>query len=117
MKANGNTTFNELKQITDEVYSGKRTGWAQDAGNVLFKFKKGFKLRQDDGQLVQTNFSIPKSKPDCFVIGLRYIKRDQTFTEDHFLFEKDKPIIYYRGKRLECFLKEYKGTHKKKISI
>ena len=110
-----NTSFNEIKKIADEVYSGRRAKWGQAAREILFK--NGFKMRQRDGQLVETNFSIPKSKQNSFVLGLRYIKRDKTFTEDHFLFEKDKSIIYFRGKRLEYLLKEYTGTHKKQIAI
>ncbi len=105
--------FDELKKISDDVYSGKRIKWGEDALKILFR--NGFNLRKDDGVLVQINFSIPTSKENSFVLGLRYIKKDETFTEDHFLFEKNQPIrAYYRGK-LELLLKEYKGTHKEQI--
>ncbi len=110
-----NASFDELKKITDEVYSGGRATWARDAIDILFR--NGYKLRQDDGHLVEVNFSIPTSRKDVFVLGLRHTKRDRTFTEDHFLFEKGKSITYFSGRKLEIFLKEYAGTHKKQISI
>ena len=84
--------------------------------------EKGITLRQDDGELRQINISIPTSKKNSFVIGLRYEKSDNTFTEDHFLIKKEietneKEIQdFYRGK-LERQLPEYKGTHKQQIDI
>jgi hypothetical protein len=105
--------FDELKRITDEVYSGKREYWAKDV--LLLLGNNDIKLRQDDGKLCQVNFSIPISQKDSFVLGLRYVKRDNTFTEDHFLFEKNQPIKYFSGLKLEKLLTEYKGTHKKQL--
>jgi len=103
-------SYDELKNITDEMYSGKRQKFAADVLKLLFKY--GIKIRQKDGRLYQVNISIPKSRGHSILVGLRYIKKDETFTEDHFLFEKGKPINkFYKGK-IELVLPEYKGTHK-----
>ncbi len=89
---------------------------------VTLLSEKDIKLRQDDGDLVQINISIPKSVNDSFVIGLRYLKKDETPTEDHFLIKKEiepdeKEIqVFYKGKLEREFL-EYKGTHKQQIDI
>jgi hypothetical protein len=49
------------------------------------------------------------------LIGLRYLKKDKTYTEDHFLFGKGHAITkFYQGKA-EKILPEYKGTHKLQI--
>jgi hypothetical protein len=56
------------------------------------------------------------------VVGLRYIKMDGTYTEDHFVCSKNQasnlePVEierYYKGK-LERKFQEYKGTHKQQI--
>jgi len=48
------------------------------------------------------------------VIGLRYIKKDGSFTEDLFEFQSLKPndiSKYYKGK-YENKRTEYRGTHK-----
>ena len=66
----------------------------------------------------QITLSIPTSKGNSFVIGLRYIKNDGTYTEDHFLCEKEgvglkgEVITYHPKRRLELALPEYTGTHK-----
>lgn len=91
-----------------------------DVINLLCE--KNIRLRQDDGELIQINISIPTSIKNSFVIGLRYIKKDGTPTEDHCLIKKEieeteKEIVCYRGKRLEQLLTEYKGTHKQQIDI
>jgi hypothetical protein len=84
--------------------------------------EKDIKLRQDDGELIQINISIPTSIKNSFVIGLRYVKKDRTHTEDPYLIKKeiketDKEIVYLRGRKLEKLLTEYKGTHKQQINI
>lgn len=86
--------------------------------------RQGIKIRQDDGELKQINLSIPTSTENAFVIGLRYIKRDGTYTEDHFLCQKDiEPSTkrleiepHYRG-RLEFKLPEYRDTHKQQVAL
>lgn len=82
------------------------------------------KLRKDDGELIQINLSIPTSIELAFVIGLRYIKKDNTHTEDHFLCQKKAQAgtnfraiqPYYRG-QLELLLPEYCRTHKQTIFL
>ena len=81
--------------------------------------QKGINIRKQDGDLMRVTVSIPTSVDDAFVIGLRYIKKDRTCTEDHFLCRKDvDPSIeqlqiepHYKSK-LEFRLPEYSGTHK-----
>lgn len=103
-------SYKELKAITDSVYVGIKDKWAKDVIGILQKYN--VKPRQKDGQLYSVNISIPKSKSNCILVGLRYIKNDKTYTEDHFLFEENKSIVaFYKGK-LEKILGEYKGTHK-----
>ena len=72
----------------------------------------GIKLRNKDGVFAYLTYSIPISKKDAIVLGLRYIKKDNTYTEDLFLFQKRSKIVkYYKG-RGEEVMPEYKGTHK-----
>lgn len=106
-------SYLDLKAITDAVYSGSKDQWARNVVDILRKYN--IKLRQKDGRLYSVNISIPKSKSNCILVGLRYIKNDKTYTEDHFLFEENEPIVtFYKGK-LEKVLDEYKGTHKQQI--
>jgi len=106
-------SYSNLKAITDSVYAGIRDKWAKDVIDILQNYN--IKLRQKDGKLYSVNISIPKSKKNCILVGLRYLKSDKSYTEDHFLFEKDKPIVaFYKGKLEKVFV-EYKGTHKQQI--
>lgn len=110
------TSYEELKAITDHQYevleqTGKITlDFHQQIVDLLNKY--GIKLRQKDGTNPKATFSIPTSRPDVFVIGIRYLKQDGTKTEDHFLFQKDQGIERCYGKKLENLLPEYKGSHK-----
>lgn len=107
------SSYLELKAITDAVYAGTKDKWAKGVIDILQKHN--INLRQKDGRLYSVNVSIPMSKSNCILVGLRYIKIDKTFTEDHFLFEENKPIVaFYKGK-LEKIVGEYKGTHKQQI--
>jgi hypothetical protein len=80
----------------------------------------GIWLRQHDGDLVQINFSVPRSDASALVLGLRYRKRDGSLTEDHFLCTQTadglKIDSYYRGD-LERALREYLGTHKEQPDL
>jgi len=80
----------------------------------------GIRLRQHDGDLVQVNFSLPRSPEVGLVLGLRYRKRDETLTEDHFLCSQQpsglKIVTHYRGS-LERVLSEYRGTHKEQPDL
>lgn len=77
----------------------------------------GIRLRQPEGgKLKQVNLSIPDSVDGAFVIGLRYVKPDNTPTEDHYLCEKGagqgEEIVPFPKKKLEYKLPEYEGAHK-----
>lgn len=105
------TPYQKLKIITDRYYSGETRDWASDAIKILTE--SGIRKRDKDGRLVEVNFSIPTSKRNCFVLGLRYEKNDGSDTEDLFLFKPDKKEVesFYKG-RLGQMLGEYQGTHK-----
>lgn len=108
------TSYRELKTITDAVYAGSKDSWAKDVLNILQK--NSIKLRQKDGKLHSVNISIPKSKSNCILVGIRYIKGDSTLAEDHFLFDLHKSIVaFYKGK-IEKVLLEYKGSHKQQLT-
>lgn len=110
------TSYDELKAIMDTQYEVReRTGRpTADFHNLIIDLlsRNGILTRQDNGVNPKITFSIPQTEPDSFVIGLRYTKRNGTKTEDHFLFRKDNPIEYLRGKRLEELMPEYDGAHK-----
>ena len=71
------------------------------------------RLRQRDGIFDHITYSIPQSQKDCILIGVRYKKKDSTFTEDHFLFPKNFCIRKFYKRQIEQVLPEYKETHKK----
>ena len=68
--------------------------------------------------------SKPTTIGNAFVIGLRYMKRDGTYTEDHFSCLKDREASlgtleiqpHYRG-QIEFNLPEYRGTHKHQTDL
>ena len=110
------TSYIELKAIMDNQYEIRsRTGSpASDFHDVIIDLlhRHGIRTRQDDGNNPIVTFSIPQTEPSSFILGLRYTKRDNTKTEDHFLFRQGNPIKYLRGKRLEELMPEYEGAHK-----
>lgn len=82
------TKYDQIKYIHLLV---QETHNASHLGIVLQLLKNwGIELRKDDGELQWINLSIPTSDLDVITIGLRYKKRDVTFTED--IFELDKKI-------------------------
>lgn len=106
-------SYFELKAIIDSVYAGIEVDCAKQVIKLLEKYN--IKLRTKDGGLYSVNIFIPKSRENCILVGLRYTKSDNSYTEDHFLFEINKPIeLFYKGK-LEQVLKEYKGSHKQQV--
>jgi len=110
-KLNMDASFNELKLITDQVYSGNPpTHFHQKTLDILANH--GIKLRQKDGSNPKVTISYPINLPGSMVVGLRYTKKNGTKTEDHFLFQHGQIIERCYGKRLEKLLPEYKGTHK-----
>lgn len=107
-------SYVELKKITDRVYEtlaqDQQIDFTTDVTNLLGRY--GINLRQRDDILHQVNISIPTSVNNAVVVGLRYIKKDGSKTEDLFLFQQNQSIIKgYKG-RLEKIIKEYSGTHK-----
>lgn len=85
---------------------------------------QGIRMRQDDGELRQITLSRPTTIENSFVIGLRYMKRDGTCTEDHFLCRRDyqpsfatQEIEPYYKRQLEPRLPEYRGTHKQQVDL
>lgn len=110
-----NSAYMKLKQIWDDC-STEGTGSLTRIVPLLNEH--GIKPRQKDGVLRQIILSVPTSKEKSYVVGLRYIKNDGTFTEDHFLCEeegvglKGEEIVHHPKRKLEFELSEYKGTHK-----
>lgn len=113
-----NNTYFILEEIWNRCFVGERQNLVFDSLNLLSAH--GIKIRTDDGELKQITISKPTSAENAFVLGLRYLKKDATYTEDHFVCRKDQPSVlepierYYQGK-LECKFQEYKGTHKQQI--
>lgn len=105
------TSFDELKAITDAIYSENPQGDLHlQIVNILNNH--GIRFRQDDGVNPEITISHPTTRQGTMVVGLRYTKNDGTKTEDHFLFQSDLPIEKHYGKKLEELFPEYKGTHK-----
>ena len=105
-------SYAEFKTITDKYY----TDWQMPNISVFVELlnRHGIQLRERDGELHEATFSVPKSMKDALVLGIRYQKKDGTFSEDLFLFCKGKQIQRgYRGE-LEKVISEYTGTHKGK---
>jgi hypothetical protein len=74
----------------------------------------GIKCREDDGTLLSINLSVPQSVGETIAIGLRYQKKDATFTEDLFTVSSSSPNIidkHYKASQEKVF-PEYEGTHK-----
>ncbi len=110
-----NSTYRELRIIWDECTEFDTSRLKKI---IPLLSQHGIKLRQRDGELKQITLSIPTSKENSYVVGLKYIKIDGTYTEDHFLCDsngvsiKGKEIVYHPKRKLEYLLPEYKGTHK-----
>ena len=81
--------------------------------------REGIQPRRDDGTLRQINLSVPTMRRDVIVAGLRYVKRDGTHTEDHFVFDLGSPSTvdrFYRAK-LEGVFSESRGAHKQRADF
>ncbi|MDP2693105.1 MAG: hypothetical protein Q8O88_05710 [bacterium] len=107
------TSFEELKVITDQVYSihsMNRIKFHQEIVDLLSRH--GINLRNKNGSNPIVTISHPTSLPGSMVVGLRYTKLDGTKTEDHFLFQANVKIEKCYGKRLERLFHEYSGAHK-----
>lgn len=113
--------YDELKICSDNYYANQtnNNGKAVFTKAVELLQNQGTSLRPSNHKIVNKTFSIPISKKNCFVFGVRYMKPDGTYTEDHFLFEEGKTKIEKgsgKKKWLEKILPEYKGAHKLQIS-
>lgn len=105
------SSFDELKVITDQVYSGNPpTDFHQKIMNLLVSH--GIRIRQKDGTNPIVTISHPTNLVGSMVVGLRNIKKDGSKTEDHFLFQRGQVIDKCYGKKLEKLLPEYRGAHK-----
>lgn len=107
-----NNSYDEIKSITDSIYSGRLQKPTAEIFLVVLN-KYGIRLRQKDGVFDHITYSIPNSQKNCILIGIRYKKKDATFTEDHFLFQKNFSIKKFYKRQIEKVLPEYKGAHKK----
>lgn len=115
-----NTTYIELQKIWQTCLI---SGAGELRRVIELLANHGIDLRKKDGTLIQVNLSIPTSREDCYVVGLRYLKKDKTHTEDHFLCERDseelmrEEIAYYVKRKLEYVLPEYENTHKQQVEL
>jgi hypothetical protein len=104
-----------IKSIWNRYFSGSAIDVPKEVLDLLLR--EDIRIRQKDGTLKQVNISRPTSMPNSFVVGLRYMKKDGTPTEDHFLCRDGYPIESHYGKRLEMVLPEYKETHKQRVDL
>jgi len=116
-----NNTFLKVNNIWNSYLNSEKSTFVPDILKILSS--QQIKLRADRSKLIQITLSKPKSD-EAFIIGLRYVKIDSTFTEDHYLCPKNKPtkfltndIKLYPKRHLENLLPEYQGTHKQQINI
>lgn len=104
-----------LQNLWNRHLAGDRSNTEKDILALLAC--EGIGTRKDDGLLRQIMVSIPTSVSSAYVIGLRYLKRDRTQTEDDFSFVKGSPIgRYYKG-ILEEMWPEYRGAHKQQVDF
>jgi len=105
------TKYEQVKSVHDRAVETRDANVLRGIPSLLKEWEIS---PRDDGQLQWINLSKPTSVKETITIGLRYIKRDQTFTEDIFELNNKKPdevAKYYKGK-YEQIRPEYKGTHK-----
>lgn len=110
-----NDEYFSIEHIWTRYCAGAEFDVESEILEVLLREK--IERRKDDGDLKQINISRPTSIPNCYVVGLRYIKNDGTQTEDHFLFQKGKPIAKFYRRNLEKVLSEYTGAHKMQVPL
>ena len=107
-----NTGYGQLKNIHERAVETHDANELRKIPSLLNDW--GFKCRENDGELLWTNLSLPTSVGETITIGLRYKKQDGTLTEDVFeLCEKDPNVVtpYYKGK-YQILRSEYENTHK-----
>lgn len=96
------------------LHSSKGDQATAEAVLAIFA-RNGIQPRQDDGYLIQITLSRRTATVNEIVIGLRYMKRDGTQTEDHFLTAPNRGLTYYNKRSLETRSPEYKGAHKQQV--
>lgn len=110
--------FENLKNYTDRFYASElkekeKIIAIKKAYEILSN--SGIKLRQDDGSNPILTISVPE-KGNVLVIGIRYIKKDKTKTEDHFVLFPKRDIYQCDAKEIEkLFPGEYLGVHKLQV--
>lgn len=117
-----NHTYSTLEGIWNRYLAGEPQVLEIEVPSLLSMPMHDIKMRKDDGELRQVTISKPTTVENAFVVGLRYIKTDGTYTEDHFVCRKNQasslvPVEierYYKG-QLERKFQEYKGAHKEQI--
>lgn len=107
------TKYEEVKSVHELA---AETGDANELRKIPSLLNSwGIKCREDDGQLLWTNLSVPTSSiGETITIGLRYKKQDATLTEDILELSKNNPDVvasYYKG-RYQELRPEYQRTHK-----
>ena len=110
--ADMNTKYEQIKNIHKTAIESHDANELRKIPSLLNEWK--FKCREDDGELLWTNLSMPESIGETIIVGLRYRKRDTTFTEDIFEISAKNPNevkAYYTGK-YQKHCPEYKHTHK-----
>lgn len=107
--------FAELERIWNRRVEGAQKNIETEVRDLLKD--QGISIRQGDGELRQITLSKRTSVNSAFAIGLRYVKRDGTQTEDLFPVEKGRSIEgCYKGS-LERRWPEYRGTHKQQVTF
>lgn len=105
--------FSELEGIWSRCIENDRKNMFEEILDLLQD--QGKRIRQVDGELWQITLSKPNSVSSGFVIGLRYVKKDGTLTEDLCTVERGRPIeCHYKG-RLQQQWPEYRETHKQEV--
>jgi len=105
--------YEQLRHIHDLAVTNHDASMLKEILKMLNSWD--IKCRVDDGQLLWTNLSQPTSVEETITIGLRYMKKDKSLTEDVFEVSSSNPekvVSFYKGK-YERIRLEYKGTHKR----
>ncbi len=111
---NSQSSYIELRSITDAVYGGKME--LPDAFRAAYALlaKYRIKLRDKGGQAPVMTLSPPDD--DTLVMGIRYLKGSGLTTEDHFIFRRDTELYRCKGKEIDKILPKYKGSHELQLS-
>ena len=106
------TKYEQIRNIHDLAVEAHDANGLKEIPSLLNDW--GVKCREDDGELLWTNLSLPSSIGETITIGLRYRKKNATLTEDIFELSNKAPnqvTAHYKGK-YQKHRSEYKNTHK-----